>query len=345
MREFRPRVVPVGDAAGAHAAARHRLWRVAVERTSPPSDARDSRRAVASAVDFLRRSVRDRPSIGRDAAPVRVAEWWRTVDGTAHHVAGRTDADSALLGERLRATYGEEAVTAVEPTAAFPPVGASDHVACARFRLRRHRFHPLAAATGGSAGPYDLLGAEADAVAPGPTATDGGSAAPVRTVVQAAFRPHLDAWTECRLLTSDWRDLLMRARGVTDASAFARRVRDSDAGTRLGNDGADRSTGTPRPPNASAERIAARAGERAYDVSLRVVWIGERPAAVARRAATVGTAFAAASRGPTGQTLVPRSPADPRETLRDAIARWWSGGEFVLPLTEFAGVGPFPRAD
>ena len=310
MREYRPRVVSAADAASVHAAARHPLWRISPERAAP-TDADDPELgSVASAVDFLRRTVRDRPTVGRDAGPARVAERWRTAEeGTTYHVAGRTAADAARLGDRLRDAYGETAVAAVAPTDAFPPVGADDHVACAEFRLRRHRFHPLSAAAK-APNPYDLP----ERAVERPAATDGGTPAPVRSVVQAVFRPRSEPWTDCGLVTSNWRDLLLRARGVDDLPSFAR-------------------------------RIAARGDEPAYDVVVRAAWVGERPVAVARRATAVATAFASAFRGPTGQALVPRSPADPVETLRDAVARWWGGGSVVLPLTEIARVGPFPRPD
>lgn len=332
MEEFRPRVVPVAGAAGAHADARHRLWRI--DPRGDPAGASAVRASdvatVGSAVDFLRRTVRDPPSIGADAGPVRVAECWRTADGTSRYVAGRTAADAERLGERLRDVYGADAVTAVDPTDGFPPVRATDHVACALFRLRRHRLHPLATAPDGPTDPYRLLATGDGAAGERSLAVDGGSE--VRTVVQAAFRPRSDAWDECDFVASDWRDLLMRVRGVDDASAFARRI-------------ARRAEGpSDDPENPLARRIAARGEERGYDVTLRAAWFGERPAAVAREASAVGTAFAAAFRGPTGQALVPRSPADPREMLRDAVSRWWGRGAFVLPLTELAAVAPLPRA-
>lgn len=247
MREYRPRVVSAAGVAGVHAAARHPLWRISPERAAP-TDADDPERgSVASAAEFLRQTVADRPTIGRDAGPARVAERWRTAEGTTYHVAGRTAADAARLGDRLRDAYGETAVAAVAPTDAFPPVGADDHVACAEFRLRRHRFHPLSAAAK-APNPYDLPERAVDR----PAATDGGTPTPVRSVVQAVFRPRSESWTDCGLVTSNWRDLLLRARGVDDLPSFARRIaaRRAAGGVR-GEAGDDRRhrvrVGVPRP--------------------------------------------------------------------------------------------------
>lgn len=336
VREYRPRVVPAADAAGVHGAARHPLWRISPDGTGE-TDADDPElEAVASGADLLRRTVRDSSTVGRDRGPVRVAERWRTEAGVTYHVAGRTAADAARLGDRLRDAYGEAAVAPVPPREAFPAVGADDHVAAAEFRLRRHRFHPLATATT-PPDPYHL----ADPASGRPTVTDGGApaSASVRSVIQAVFCPASPTWTNCGFGGADWRDLLLRMRGVADLSSFARRIAaEGGVGDGVGDEVADADV------DALADRIAARGDERAYTVVVRAAWFGERPVAVARRATAVATAFAAAFRGPTGQAVVPRSPADPLETLRDAVARWWGGG-VVLPLTDLARVGPFPRRE
>ncbi len=261
------------------------------------------------------------------SAPIAFELWYEGETAAFHfHTAQATD----TLTTKLENCYPESLVQTVEANP-FPAIESGEHIAAATLTLDTHYFYPLQdRAAGFDHDPYgDLLGEI--------------TAGECRVVVQAVCRPEPTGWTR------DAGDggLLRSGTSVTDMADSLRKGRVVGWHNPRIEEPSDQQT-------AIATALEEQAGKRGFNVTLRVLAIGQTAHAASTHCQSICETLEqrfereqVLDSGEPAQTLIAEPVSQGRVTsvIDDMARRQWTDQDVLLTTDELAPLAHIPEAD
>ncbi|WP_227380882.1 hypothetical protein [Haladaptatus halobius] len=229
---------------------------------------------------------------------------------------------------RLRHKYPDSDVRREE--ADLIHIDEGDYVAGGEWTLRKHRWWPIRRRDlegFREDDPYEtVLG---DIVDDAVKAGGATGREPIRSVIQVMFRPTTRNWQTGNLLTTNLTELYYHLNGVYTIHDLAETKREKETAdaTEIGN------------------VLDRRAKEKAFDVMIRHLSVGDDKEAVKHHAEAVGASFASYYNSKTEQAFIVEPSSSPNALAETMARREWSGEKMLLTSLEIAPIVHLPPAD